>query len=113
MPNLESITRQLDIIDDRLKSLEFYCETEIVGDDCRHLLSDIRGAMRQHIRTVPADLKHPADIRPLYDRLKSIRASLRVLNNNLNLSFKAIEESLECCHLIAEDVDDGISDESL
>lgn len=113
MPNLEAIARQLEIIDERLKSLEYYCETEIVGDDCRHLLCDIKGAMRQHIWTVPAELKQPSDLRPLYDRLKSIQSSLRVLQNNLNLSFKAVEDSLECCHLIAEDVDDGEDDESL
>jgi len=41
MTNRDAIRRQLAIIDDALGSLEFYCETEIVGDDTRHLLTDI------------------------------------------------------------------------
>jgi hypothetical protein len=113
MPNLEAIMRQLDIIDDKLKSLEFYCETEIVGDDCRHLLSDIKGAMREHTRTVPADLKAPGDLKPLYDRLRSIRASVRVLQNNVRLSSNAIDEAIECCHLISQSVDEEETDSTL
>lgn len=105
MTNREHIRRQLAIIDDALGSLEFYCETEIVGDDCRHLLTDILGAKRQHTRTDPDAIEESYDVKPLYDRLKSIQTSLRVLRNNLDLSDRAIDQALESCRAISAEVE--------
>jgi hypothetical protein len=111
MTNRDSIRRHLAIIDDNLGSLEYYCETEIVGEDTRHLLSDIKGAQRQHVRTDADAVEESWDIKPLYDRLKSIQTSLRVLRNNLDLSDKAIEKSLESCNAISAEVDKPEDDE--
>ena len=106
MTNRDAIRRHLAIIDDALGSLEFYCETEIVGDDCRHLLTDIQGAKRQHTRTDADAIEESFDVKPLYDRLKCIKTSLRVLRNNLDLSDKAIDKAIESCHAISAEVED-------
>jgi len=105
MTNRDAIRRHLSIIQDNLDSLEFYCETEIVGDDCRHLLTDIKGAQRQHTRTDADAIEESFDVKPLYDRLKCIQTSLRVLRNNLNLSDKAIEKAMESCAAISAEVE--------
>ena len=106
MTNRDAIRRHLAIIEDSLGSLEFYCETEIVGDDCRHLLTDIQGAKRQHTRTDADAIEESFDVKPLYDRLKCIKTSLRVLRNNLDLSDKAIDKAIESCHAISAEVED-------
>lgn len=113
MSNLDAINRHLSIIDDKLKSLEFYCETEMVGDDTRHLLCDIKGAMRELTRTVPADLKYSDDITALRDRLKAVRASLRVLSNTLRLSMEAVEDALDSVDHISLDLGEFEGDEQL
>jgi hypothetical protein len=94
-----------------LSSLEFYCETEIVGDDTRHLLDHIKGAQRQHVRTDAEAIEESWDIKPLYDRLKAIQTSLRVLRNNLDLSDKAIEKAMESCNTISAEVEQPEDDE--
>ena len=113
MTNRDAIRRQLAIIDDALGSLEFYCETEIVGDDCRHLLSDIKGAQRQHARTDADKVEESWDVKPLYDRLKSIQTSLRVLRNNLDLSDAAVEKALDACRAVSDAVETGEADDEL
>lgn len=113
MTNRDAIRRQLSIIGDALMSLEFYCETEIVGDDCRHLLSDIKGAQRQHVRTDADKLEESWDVKPLYDRLKSIQTSLRVLRNNLDLSDKAVDQAIDACREISSAVEQDRSDDDL
>lgn len=105
MTNRDAIRRHLAVIDDALGSLEYYCETEIVAEDTRHLLSDIKGAQRQHVRTDADAIDESWDIKALYDRLKSIQTSLRVLRNNLDLSDKAIEEAIESCNAISAEVE--------
>ena len=111
MTNRDAIRRHLSIIDDQLGSLEFYCETEIVGDDTRHLLDHIKGAQRQHVRTDAEAIEESWDIKPLYDRLKAIQTSLRVLRNNLDLSDKAIEKAMESCNAISSEVETPEDDE--
>lgn len=111
MTNREAIRRHLAIIDDALGSLEYYCETEIVAEDTRHLLSDIKGAQRQHVRTDAEAIEESWDVKPMYDRLKSIQTSLRVLRNNLDLSDKAIEKAIESCHAISAEVEKPEDDE--
>ncbi len=111
MTNRDAIRRHLAIIDDSLGSLEFYCETEIVGDDTRHLLDAIKGAQRQHVRTDAEAIEESWDIKPLYDRLKAIQTSLRVLRNNLDLSDKAIEKAMDSCNVISAEVEQPEDDE--
>jgi len=111
MTNRDAIRRHLSIIDDALGSLEFYCETEIVGDDTRHLLDHIKGAQRQHVRTDAEAIEESWDIKPLYDRLKAIQTSLRVLRNSLDLSDKAIEKAMESCNSISAEVEQPEDDQ--
>jgi hypothetical protein len=111
MTNRDAIRRHLAIIDEALGSLEFYCETEIVGDDTRHLLDHIKGAQRQHVRTDAEAIEESWDIKPLYDRLKAIQTSLRVLRNNLDLSDKAIERAMDSCNVISAEVEQPEDDE--
>lgn len=111
MTNRDAIRRHLSIIDDSLGSLEFYCETEIVGDDARHLLDHIKGAQRQHVRTDAEAIEESWDIKPLYDRLKAIQTSLRVLRNSLDLSDKAIEKAMESCNSISAEVEQPEDDQ--
>ncbi|CAB4185020.1 hypothetical protein UFOVP1118_11 [uncultured Caudovirales phage] len=111
MTNRDSIRRHLSIIKDSIASLEFYCETEMVGDDCRHLLDHIHGADRQHARTDAENLEETWQIKPLYDRIKLIQTSLRVLRNTLEQSEKAAEEALESCDAIASEVEDDTDSE--
>jgi hypothetical protein len=113
MPNRDAIRRQLAIIDDALGSLEFYCETEIVGDDCRHLLSDIKGAQRQHSRTDADKVEESWDVKPLYDRLKLVQGSLRVLRNNLDLSDAAVEKALDACREVSSSLEQDDEDDDL
>lgn len=105
MTNRDAIRRHLAIIDDALGSLENYCETEIVGDDARHLLDAIKGAQRQHVRTDAEAIEESFDVKPLYDRLKAVKTSLRVLRNTLDLSEKAVEKAIESCAAISAEVE--------
>jgi hypothetical protein len=106
MPNRDLIRRKLNEIDEALGSLEFYCETEIVGDDARHLLTDIKGAQRQHARTDADAIQESYDVKALYDRLKAVQTSLRVLRNTLDLSDKAVDKALDACREISHNVEE-------
>jgi len=111
MPNRDLIRRKLNEIDEALGSLEFYCETEIVGDDSRHLLTDIKGAQRQHARTDADAIQESYDVKALYDRLKAVQTSLRVLRNTLDLSDKAVDKALDACREISHNVEEIEDDE--
>lgn len=111
MPNRDLIRRKLNDIDEALGSLEFYCETEIVGDDTRHLLTDIKGAQRQHARTDADSIQESYDVKALYDRLKAVQTSLRVLRNTLDQCDKAVEQSLDACRDISHNVEEIENDE--
>ena len=106
MPNRDLIRRKLNEIDEALGSLEFYCETEIVGDDARHLVTDIKGAQRQHARTDADAIQESYDVKALYDRLKAVQTSLRVLRNTLDLSDKAVDKALDACREISHNVEE-------
>jgi hypothetical protein len=110
MTNLELIRRHLARIREELDSLEYYCDSEIVGDDARHLLDDIRGATRELVWVKPDELSESYQVKPLYDRLKSVKSSLRVLRNTLDRSDKAIDSALESCSDISNAVEE-VNDE--
>jgi len=52
-------------------------------------------------------------VKPLYDRVKSIQTSLRVLRNNLDLSDKACEKALDACRAISSAVEKDETDDEL
>jgi len=106
MTNRDLIRRLLETVKNNLSDLDYYCETEIIGEDARHLDADIKGATRQALYVDPEKLEESFQLKPLYDRLKSIQCTLRILRNNLDLSDKAIESALESCQLIGAEVEE-------
>lgn len=104
MTNRESLARHLKSIDDQLGSLEYYCDTEIVGDDARHLLDDIKAAQREYLRTSNETLIRVEDLKPMYDRLKRINSSIRVMRNTLAQCEKAINSALDSADHAAENL---------
>jgi hypothetical protein len=106
MTNRDAIRRNLERISKALEAIEFQCTTEIVADDTRRLVSDINGAMRQHLRTPVENIEESADVKPLYDRVKSIQVSLRVLRNTLDLCDAAVDDALQACQQIANAVEE-------
>lgn len=113
MSNKEHIQRQLTIISDELSNLEYYCDTEIVGDDARHLLGDIQAASREHLRAKNTPLSDMSELKPLYDRLKRVYTSIRVMKNTLAQCEKAIDKAIDSCHSIASNIEDVPGDESI
>jgi hypothetical protein len=113
MPNKDHIQRQLAMISDELSSLEYYCDTEIVGDDARHLLDDIKAAAREHLRARNTPLTDISELKPLYDRLKRVYTSIRVMKNTLAQCEKAIDKAIDSCRSISSSIEDVPGDESI
>lgn len=84
MTNKDSIRRHLSGIKEDLGSLEYECETEVVGEDARHLLTDIQAAQRDLAAIDPDKIKSDYDVEPLAARFRRIYASIRVLRGTLN-----------------------------
>lgn len=106
MTSRESLQRHLANIEEQLKSLEYYCDTEIVGDDARHLLADIEAGKREHLRAANSNLTELWDLKPLYDRLKRINSSVKVMRNTLAQCERAIADAIESCDNIAQHIDE-------
>lgn len=102
-----SIERHLADIDEHLLSLEYFCDTEIVGDDARHLLDDIKAAMREQLRTRNSKLNDLADLKALYDRLKRINSSVKVMRNTLARCEEAITNAIDSCDIIAQHIEEA------
>jgi len=111
MTSKESLKRHLNNIEEQLKSLEYFCDTEIVGDDARHLLADIEAGKREHLRAVNSPMTELWDLKPLYDRLKRINSSVKVMRNTLAQCEKAIADAIESCDNIAQHIDELKSSE--
>ena len=58
MTSKESLKRHLNNIEEQLKSLEYFCDTEIVGDDARHLLADIEAGKREGATCATGGKRH-------------------------------------------------------
>lgn len=106
MTNRDLIRRHLEAIKEHLTDLDYNCETEIVGEDARHLDADIKAATRQATWVQPETLEESIQLKPLYDRLKSIQCTLRILRNNIDLCDKSIEGALESCQVIGAEVEE-------
>lgn len=118
MTNRESLARHISAISEHLSSLEYYTDTEIVGDDARHLLDDIKSADREQCRVINGIINHKIlhveDLKPLYDRLKRINSSIRVMRNTLAQCEKAIASALDAADHAAENLSQNTNeDESL
>jgi hypothetical protein len=105
MTNLENIRRLLAEALEEINNIEYYCDAEIVGDDARHLLADIVAARKELFWIKPEDLKESYQVKPLYDRLKSVRTSLRVLRNTLDRADASVEKALDRCGDISSSIE--------
>lgn len=114
MTNRESLARHIKNIEEQLSSLDYYCDTEIVGDDARHLLADIHAAQREHLRMSNETLTVVEDLKPMYDRLKRINSSIKVMRNTLAQCEKAILSAIDSADHAAENLSqDTPEDEDL
>ena len=77
-----------------LTDVDFYVDTEMVGEDARHVCEDVKGALRQ-IARIEASMSNQPDITLLSDRVAAIRCQLNILTNNLNATLEAMEKAEE------------------
>jgi len=111
MSNRALIRRHLGIIKEQIETLDYLCDSEIVGEDARHLLSDIKGAEREHLHVDADKIEELWDVKPLYDRLKSIQTSVRVLKNSVDRSEIAIEDAIDSCRIISNEVESDTAED--
>ena len=104
MHNKDAAAKHLQSIERQLGSLEYFCDTEIVGDDARHLLTDIHSAQREHIRVLSEPPETVADLKPMYDRLKRINSSVKVMRNTLSQCERARNQALDSCDNLADTI---------
>jgi len=81
----------IEAIKNALTDIDFYVDTEMVGEDARHVCEDVKGALRQIVR-LPAQMQSD-HLRPLSDRIAAIRCQLNILTNNLNLCLSAMDDA--------------------
>jgi len=114
MTNREQIRRRLMEIREHLIDLEYLADTEIIGEDSRHLLSDVQRAKAEQLHINPDAVEELYEVKPLYDRLKSIKCSLRCLQGTIERADEAIEQALDALNYISREIEDANdSDEDL
>jgi len=87
-------TPSLNSLRNALTDVDFYVDTEMVGEDARHVCDDVKGALRQIARIEAHYGIHPKpDITLLADRVHAIRCQLNILTNNLNATLEAMERA--------------------
>lgn len=93
-----------------LTDVDFYVDTEMVGEDARHVCEDVKGALRQ-IARIEASLSSPPDITLLSDRVAAIRCQLNILTNNLNATLDAMDKAEEALERFKAQFPDEEADE--
>lgn len=79
-----------------LTDVDFYVDTEMVGEDARHVCDDVKGALRQIARIEAAfGFNNRPDMALLVDRVHAIRCQLNILTNNLNATLDAMDKAEE------------------
>lgn len=101
----DSIRRHLQIISESLDSLEYLLDMEIVGEDCRHLGSDIKSARRELINLDADKIEEAHDLKYTYDQLRRVEMGLKVLRNNLDRCAEAIDSAIDSANAIANQVE--------
>jgi hypothetical protein len=107
MTNREQIRRRLMEIREHLIDLEYLADTEIIGEDSRHLLSDVQRAKAEQLHINPETVDELWEVKPLYDRLKSIKCSLRCLQGTIERADEALEEALDAMNYISREIEDA------
>jgi hypothetical protein len=107
MTNREQIRRRLIEIREHLIDLEYLADTEIIGEDSRHLLSDVHRAKAEQLHINPDTVDELWEVKPLYDRLKSIKCSLRCLQGTIERADEALEEALDAMNYVSREIEDA------
>lgn len=94
-------------IREHLIDLEYLADTEIIGEDSRHLLSDVHRAKAEQMHVNPDTVDELYLVKPLYDRLKSIKCSLRCLQGTIERADEAIEQALDAMNYISSEIEDA------
>lgn len=107
MPDQQSIQKHIKNILSAIDDLDYYTDTEIIGEDSRHLLSDIKCAKSETVRALgisvaDGGLMHISELKYMYDRLKKIKSSIRVMSGTLARCETAIEKAIEECDRTAD-----------
>jgi hypothetical protein len=113
MTNHEKIARNLKIIGEALDSVSYLLDSEIIGEDARHLAGDIKSAQREHINLDADSIKEVYDVKCLYDEIRRVEFGVRVLQNNAERCRQAIEQCKEAAHSIAEEIQSTNQDDEL
>jgi len=94
-------------IREHLIDLEYLADTEIIGEDSRHLLSDVHRAKAEQLHVNPDTVDELYLVKPLYDRLKSIKCSLRCLQGTIERADESIENALDAMNYISSEIEDA------
>lgn len=90
-----------------LIDLEYLADTEIIGEDSRHLLCDVHRAKAEQLHINPDTLDELYEVKPLYDRLKSIKCSLRCLQGTIERADESIEGAMDALNFVNREIEDA------
>jgi predicted translin family RNA/ssDNA-binding protein len=100
-------------IREHLIDLEYLADTEIIGEDSRHLLNDVHRAKAEQLHINPDTIEELWEIKSLYDRLKAIKCSLRCLQGTIERADEAAEEAMEAINYISREIEDANESDDL
>jgi len=112
MHNIENVRRMLNEVKDHIDYLELFSDMDLVGDDTRHLVDSINAAKTEHGRLEADTLEEAADLKFLYDRLKNVHSSIKVIRNTIGRLEERIEAALDITNNIAGAVEDNTNEDN-
>jgi|Laugresu1bdmlbsd_1035121.scaffolds.fasta_scaffold01192_12 septal ring factor EnvC (AmiA/AmiB activator) len=107
MTNKTALRRHLAGISEALSTMAVLIDIDLVGDDARHLESDVKAAQRE-LNTIDADsVSTPADLAYLRDRLRHVRSAVNVVANTLHRLEQQINAGMDSLDNAADTVADS------
>jgi hypothetical protein len=116
MTNKDAIRRHLSVIKDQLDSAEYELDTEVVGDDARHLLDDIKAAQRVLASIDPDAIRSANDMDAFKIRIDRVCVSIRVIRGSLDrleTNIRKVCDHLQDVRFSAEESRPDDDDESI
>lgn len=102
----EHTRKALADVFESVTDLEYFADTEIVGEDARHLINAVDNAKRECARVMgecaSGNLNEMAMLKYLYDRLKQVKSSVKVMQGTLSRCERAIEKAITDCDRAAD-----------
>ena len=95
MDKTDFIAAKLKTIADHLTMVELYIDQDIVGDDARHAVDDLKQADRELKLINPENVDELYKVKPLFDRIKAVQISVRCMRNNVARAETEIDSALE------------------